>query len=82
AAVESCDDGRDNDCDGAIDFADAGSCAPISLSIRVSASDDDAEERISEGGSVSLPNADLELVEDGDRMQAVGVRFRGVGVPR
>jgi hypothetical protein len=82
SAMESCDDGRDNDCDGAIDFADVGSCAPISLSLRVSTSADDAEERISEGGSVSLPNADLELVEDGPRMQAVGVRFPGVDVLR
>ena len=47
--------------------------------IRVSASSDDAEERVS--GSVKLTSSDLELVFDRSD-QTVGMRFNGVGIPR
>jgi hypothetical protein len=79
---EICLDGLDNDCDGDTDFEDAGSCDPIMLSIPVAAGEDDAEERISDGGSVSLASSSLQLVEDGSRLQAVGLRFRNVELPR
>jgi hypothetical protein len=79
--AEICDDGLDNDCDGAADAADAANCTPSVISLAVSSSDDDAEERVSSGGSVSLKSSDLELTEDGTRLQVVGVRFVGVGVP-
>ncbi|MEN8184474.1 MAG: MopE-related protein, partial [Myxococcota bacterium] len=81
-AGEICDDGLDNDCDGATDSSDELDCVPILLSVAVAAGKDDAEERISSGGSVSLGSADLELTEDQGLPQAVGIRFRTVGVPR
>jgi hypothetical protein len=46
----------------------------------VSAGSDDAEE--SSSGSVGLTSSDLELVTDGSSVQAVGLRFTGVQVPR
>ena len=52
--AEICDDGLDNDCDGDTDLQDAASCSALSLSVSIAAGEDDAEERISSGGSVSL----------------------------
>ncbi len=80
--LEICNDGLDNDCDGDTDLDDTGSCAPQAVTVAVAAGSDDAEERISSGGSVSLASSSLELVEDGDRHQAVGLRFVGLAVPR
>jgi hypothetical protein len=65
-----------------VDQADAGSCAPLELSVRVTAGSDDAEERMSSGGSINLTSSDLELTEDGTRLQVVGLRFRNLDVPR
>ncbi len=48
--------------------------------VRVAASSDDAEERVS--GSVSLGSSDLELVFDSGGDQTVGMRFQGVLVPQ
>jgi hypothetical protein len=79
---EICDDGLDNDCDGATDYGDGEDCATISLTIPVSAGEDDAEERVSTGGSVTLASSSLQLTEDGALLQVVGVRFRNVEVPR
>ncbi|MEN8182729.1 MAG: putative metal-binding motif-containing protein, partial [Myxococcota bacterium] len=53
----------------------------IRLSLPVSASEDDAEERILLGGAVSLTSTDLEMTEDQTRLQVVGIRFRDVGTP-
>jgi len=50
------------------------------VSVRVSQSSDDAEERAS--GGVSLSSGDLEMVFDRGGNQTVGVRFTGVAVPR
>jgi hypothetical protein len=80
--VEVCDDGLDNDCDSVTDLEDAASCSPLSLSIHVAASDDDAEERLDVGGSVSLGSSSLQLGEDAKRDQAVGLRFRDVDLPQ
>ncbi|MEN8184614.1 MAG: putative metal-binding motif-containing protein, partial [Myxococcota bacterium] len=85
--TEICGDGLDNDCDGAADFpydVDCEAPPPVSLRLQVSASEDDAEERISSGGGVSLLSRDLDLTEDAGagELQVVGVRFRDVGVPR
>jgi hypothetical protein len=79
--TEICDDGLDNDCDGATDHPDDPSCTATSLSIPVAASEDDVEERVSSGGSISLTSNDLELTEDGALDQVVGLRFRNVGIP-
>ena len=78
--VEVCDDGLDNDCDGAADLADAISCTVLSLRVPVIAGDDDAEERIGSGGSVSLGSRSLQLADDGTS-QVVGLRFRDVDLP-
>ena len=51
------------------------------LDVPVRASADDAEERTSTG-AVTLGSGDLNLGQDGDRPQAVGMRFTGVTVPR
>jgi hypothetical protein len=53
---------------------------PVTISVQVGASNDDAEERLS-NGSVGLRSSDLELVQDGSKLQAVGIRFRNVAVP-
>jgi hypothetical protein len=79
--AEICDDGLDNDCDGATDYPDDASCTPDSISIPILTSEDDAEERTSSGGSVSLTSHDLELTEDAALQQVVGLRFRNVGIP-
>lgn len=50
------------------------------IEVRVSTSQDDAEERAS--GSVRLTSSDLELVNDRGRRQTVGMRFNGINVPR
>ena len=49
------------------------------LDVAVVAGSDDAEE--SSGGSVSLSSSDLELVQESST-QVVGIRFRGVAIPR
>jgi hypothetical protein len=51
----------------------------ITLEVRVVASSDDAEERVS--GSVSLGSSDLEFVFDGGGDQTVGMRFNAVTIP-
>ncbi len=50
--------------------------------VRVAAKEDDAEERAD--GSVSLDSGDLELTADPDQdgSQRVGIRFRGLQIPR
>ena len=50
------------------------------LSVAVSAGNDDAEERVS-NGSMSRSSSDLELVHDGNREQLVGIRFQNVNLP-
>jgi hypothetical protein len=80
--AEICFDGLDNDCDGTSDYPDDADCSLVSLSLAVSKEEDDAEERVSSGGSVRLKGADLYLTEDGDSLQVVGLRFRGLDVPR
>ena len=52
----------------------------ITVERRVSASNDDAEER--SDGSMYRSSSDLELVDDGSRRQTVGMRFNGVGIPQ
>ena len=51
----------------------------VTFEARVAAGSDDAEE--AGAGGVSLTSSDLELVNDGSP-QTVGVRFRGVSIPR
>jgi hypothetical protein len=48
--------------------------------VRVSASADDAEE--AQTGAVDLTSSDLELAEDGTKVQTVGMRFALRGVPQ
>jgi uncharacterized protein YjiK len=50
------------------------------LEKRVAAGSDDAEQGAS--GAVDLTSSDLELVTDGSDVQAVGVRFAGLAIPR
>jgi hypothetical protein len=58
-------------------FADA-----ITLEVRVSNSNDDAEQRQS-GGNVSLTSTDLELVYDGSKgNQTIGMRFNNISIPQ
>ncbi len=51
----------------------------VTVDRRVSAGNDDAEERSS--GSMYRTSSDLELVDDGSRHQTVGMRFNGIGIP-
>jgi len=52
--------------------------AITTLEVRVAASSDDAEERVS--GSVKLSSSDLELTFDGGGNQTVGMRFNGISI--
>ena len=54
--------------------------ATSSLEVRVSADNDDAEERPS--GSTSLGSSDLELTTDKSNVQLVGMRFNGIDIPQ
>ncbi|MEW5985938.1 MAG: metallophosphoesterase [Chloroflexota bacterium] len=60
-----------------------GQSSTSTVTIRVSAAADDAEERLDDG-VVNLFSTDLELVNDvGDQgMQVVGLRFRNVSIPQ
>ena len=58
-----------------------GAAEPVALNVRVASGNDDAEERLG-AGTLSLTGADLELGVDGARVQAVGLRFGGVGIPQ
>jgi hypothetical protein len=50
------------------------------VDVSVQASTDDAEQRMSTG-AVTLGSGDLNLGQDGDRAQTVGIRFAGVTLP-
>ena len=50
------------------------------INVRVSAGNDDAEER--SDGSMYRSSSDLELVDDGSRRQTVGMRFNGIDIPQ
>lgn len=55
-----------------------------SLDLRVSARDDDGEQRLSDG-HMYIESSDLEMVDDRGvqkALQAVGIRFAGVNIPR
>lgn len=52
---------------------------PIVFETSVLSTEDDAEERSS--GSVALRSSDLELSEDGERNQTVGLRFTDIDIP-
>ncbi len=47
----------------------------------ISSGPNDAEQRVS-NGAMDLTNSDLELVTDGNTVQAVGLRFQNIPVPR
>ena len=54
---------------------------PVTTEVRVAASADDAEEKTATG-KMSLTSSDLNLTTDGTSVQIVGMRFRGVPVPK
>lgn len=53
------------------------------ISVRVAASTDDAEEHLTEGNTIDLTSSDLELGAEGGQgdIQEVGMRFLDVGIP-
>ena len=51
------------------------------IEVAVSKGSDDAEERVSDS-SVQPYGTDLELADDGSREQIIGLRFRGITIPR
>ena len=53
---------------------------PASFETRISAGDDDVEQR--PNGRLRFSSADLELSEDGDENQTVGLRFLNVAIPQ
>lgn len=53
----------------------------VLLESRISASNDDAEERISDG-DMSRTSTDLELISDGGDDQLVGMRFQNMTIPQ
>ena len=54
---------------------------PTSVERRISASDDDAEERISDGAT-SVTSGDLEMIEEASGDQEVGMRFLNLTIPK
>jgi hypothetical protein len=54
---------------------------PVSVSVQVAASFDDAEE-LTASGAVNLASADLDLLESGPDPQVIGIRFADVDVPQ
>ena len=78
---EICSNGIDDDGDGLVDSADPDcpNCTTQSISVRVGASSDDAEESLS-SNAVALTSSDLELSEDGSTSQIIGMRFNSVNI--
>ena len=66
--------------DGAQVASDTDLGGSVDLSVRVSASTDDAEEQNPPNGYMDLDSSDLELVSDGSTDQEVGMRFLNVGL--
>jgi hypothetical protein len=83
--IATCSDGIQNQGETGVDCG--GPCEPCEgtqiAEVRVSASSDDAEERVSTG-DMYLTSTDLELVEDDSstRSQFVGIRFDGLSIPQ
>ncbi len=50
------------------------------LEVRVNHDDDDAEEKVS-NGRIDLSSSDLELVDEGNSEQEVGIRFNDITIP-
>lgn len=61
-------------------FGTAAHAATVTVEARVSASSDDAEQKVG-STSTSLTSSDLELVTDGSTIQTVGMRFTGLAIP-
>ncbi|MDX1408542.1 MAG: Ig-like domain-containing protein, partial [Saprospiraceae bacterium] len=66
-------------CDSATVTITVNPAVPNTLEVRVSASEDDAEERAS--GRVTFTSSDLELIFDRED-QTVGLRFNGITIPQ
>src|SRR5690606_27860113 len=76
---DPCDD---NDPNTLNDFIDS-TCTCVGaffINISVDSESDDAEENVATG-AVALTSSDLELVDDVDIPQVVGVRFDSLGIP-
>ncbi|MBN1673316.1 MAG: lamin tail domain-containing protein, partial [Kiritimatiellae bacterium] len=52
---------------------------PGTIEVRIAAGADDIEQP--QDGTMDFDSTDLEMTEDGDRVQLVGLRFAGVGIP-
>lgn len=65
----------------ALALAPKRSAADTTVEVRVSADNDDAEER-SSNGWMYLDSSDLELAQDSTSTDTVGMRFTGLGVPQ
>ncbi len=81
---EGCTDAAASNYDAAA-TEDDGSCT-YAIAFQVAQGSDDIEETLNEdatyysGGLPYMDSSDLELVEDGDATQAVGVRFTGLNI--
>jgi len=53
----------------------------ITVNSQISASADDAEERLSTG-AVSLTSTDIEIIRDGGTDQLIGLRFQNISIPQ
>jgi hypothetical protein len=74
----TCDDMKDNDCDGLEDI-DPECTETTTIWVPVTSGDDDAEELL-ESGKMDLSSSDLEMVEE-NSTQTVGMRFT-INIPQ
>jgi chitodextrinase len=71
--------GNESDLSAAL-VVSTGASEPVEFRVRIAASGDDVEQRLSDS-SLDVTSSDLELIQAGSRVQLVGLRFLGVPVP-
>jgi chitodextrinase len=71
--------GNESDLSAAL-VVSTGPSEPVEFRVRIAADGDDVEQRLSDS-SLDATSSDIELIQDGSRVQLVGLRFLGIPVP-
>lgn len=80
ATLTVMDDDGDMD-DASVSITVTNAAGTITVNSQISDGDDDAEEN-TRNGAMSLRSSDLELAEDGNKDQIVGMRFNNLNIPQ